>query len=162
MVVESRAGLHGGLTRVLLESRCGPVEHLWGRSWVDGRVHVVDLGVEHPALVYLARCGRPVLVWRSPLNDHTHLLVPDLGPDVSGRGAVTHRLRSLPCPVTVPPGRWGVLRSWTPPTVATRSPAGRWLSCPPGSWRPAGPFTACQHAGHDLVLLSRKEVNYDS
>jgi hypothetical protein len=43
------------------ESRCGPVEYLWGWSCVDGRVHAVDPGVERLALVYLARCGHRLL-----------------------------------------------------------------------------------------------------
>ncbi|MBV9164435.1 MAG: hypothetical protein JO309_11660 [Pseudonocardiales bacterium] len=39
----------------------GPVPLLWGWSRVDGRAHAVDPGGEHPALVYLARCGHRLL-----------------------------------------------------------------------------------------------------
>lgn len=28
---------------------------------MDEYVHAIDPGLEHPALVYLARCGRPLL-----------------------------------------------------------------------------------------------------
>lgn len=39
----------------------GPVLLLWGWSRVDGRAHAIDPGGEHPALVYLARCGHRLL-----------------------------------------------------------------------------------------------------
>ena len=39
----------------------GPVLLLWGWSRVDGRKHAIDPNAEHPALVYLARCGHRVL-----------------------------------------------------------------------------------------------------
>jgi hypothetical protein len=38
-----------------------PVPPLWGWSRVDDRAHAVDPGGEHPALVYLARCGHRLL-----------------------------------------------------------------------------------------------------
>ncbi|MBV9142366.1 MAG: hypothetical protein JO115_15885 [Pseudonocardiales bacterium] len=34
---------------------------LWGWSRVDAREHAIDPNAEHPALVYLARCGHRVL-----------------------------------------------------------------------------------------------------
>jgi hypothetical protein len=43
------------------ESRHGPTGQLWGLSRVNGREHEVDPGGEHPALVYLARCGHRLL-----------------------------------------------------------------------------------------------------
>jgi hypothetical protein len=39
----------------------GPVLLLWGWSRVDGRAHAIDPNAEHPALVYLARCGHRLL-----------------------------------------------------------------------------------------------------
>jgi hypothetical protein len=41
---------------------------LWGLSCANGRTHVVDPGVEHRALVYLARCGHRLLR-RSTLHE---------------------------------------------------------------------------------------------